>query len=92
MKPFCKFVQLYYSAVLAHLHCKLCIFPLIGMWVKRAASQVSLEVAEDDLVSWYNHPTHQTHEPPVLDIDTPIRIYEKNFKRYTKEFCEGVLQ
>ena len=61
-------------ADLTHLHCKLGVFPLVGVRIERAASQVGLQVVEDDFVSRDDHPTRQTHEPPVLNVDSTVWI------------------
>ena len=68
----------------ADLICKLSVFALVGVWVEGAAAQVGLEVVEDDLVPRYDHPTHQTQESPVLDVDSTIWIYRER----DCELCE----
>ena len=60
--------------VVVDLHPKLGILALISVGVEGAAAQVGLEVAEDDLVPRDHHPTRQTHEPPVLDVDSTVWI------------------
>ena len=62
------------SECMVYLHCKLCKFTLLTVRIEGAASQVCLEVIENDFVSWDNHSTCQRHKPPVLSIDATIWI------------------
>ena len=59
---------------MADLCDKLCELALLRVGVDGAASQVSLEIVEDDFVAGDHHPTQESEETPVLSVDATIGV------------------
>ena len=48
---------------------------LFAFRIGAAATKVRLQVVENGLIPRDNYSTHQTQEPPVLDVDSTIWVY-----------------